>query len=135
MKRFEYFEPGTLDEAVALMSRCGPRASLLAGGTDLLVEMKEHVRQPDCVINIKKIRGLDGLSCDRRTGLHFGALVTAREIETCVAVREIYPGHLVWGRSVVRLAGVWRRHGRRHCARCARGQSFAPRLRVSQSLS
>jgi carbon-monoxide dehydrogenase medium subunit len=92
MRRFEYFEPGTVGEAVALMGQYGERASLLAGGTDLLVEIKEHIRHPDCIVNIKKIPGLAGLSCDAITGLRFGALVTAREIETCSMVRKMYPG-------------------------------------------
>src|ERR1700719_4208655 len=43
MKRFEYFEPKTLDDAVSLLSLYDGKADVLAGGTDLLVEIKEHV--------------------------------------------------------------------------------------------
>jgi aerobic carbon-monoxide dehydrogenase medium subunit len=91
MKRFEYFEPKTLDDAVSLLSLYDGKADVLAGGTDLLVEIKEHVRRPDYVVNIKKIAGVDHLRFDAREGLRFGALVTAREIEISPVVREKYP--------------------------------------------
>jgi carbon-monoxide dehydrogenase medium subunit len=92
MRRFEYYEPANLDEASALLVRHGAEASLLAGGTDLLVEIKEHVRWPKHVVNVKKIPGLAALEYDDRDGLRFGALVTAREIETAAVVLEKYPG-------------------------------------------
>ncbi|HSD41685.1 MAG TPA: xanthine dehydrogenase family protein subunit M [Burkholderiales bacterium] len=92
MRRFEYHEPATLDEAVALLGRFGDEASLLAGGTDLLVEIREHVHWPRQVVNIKKIQGIAALGYDERAGLRFGALVTAREIETSPVVLEKYPG-------------------------------------------
>ncbi len=92
MRRFEYHEPRTLDEAIALLVRLGAEASVLAGGTDLLVEIKEHLRWPRHVVNVKKIPGLAALEYDERDGLRFGALVTARAIETSPVVREKYPG-------------------------------------------
>ena len=90
MRRFEYFEPATLAEASALLARYQGRAQPLAGGTDLLVELKEQLRRADCVINIKKIPGIDRLSFDARDGLRIGALVTAREIEVSPVVQEKY---------------------------------------------
>lgn len=90
MRRFEYFEPATLAEASALLARYQGRAQPLAGGTDLLVELKEQLRRADCVINIKKIPGIDRLSFDPRDGLRIGALVTAREVEISPLVQEKY---------------------------------------------
>jgi carbon-monoxide dehydrogenase medium subunit len=90
MKRFEYFEPATLGEAASLLARYAGRAQPLAGGTDLLVELKEQLRRADCVINIKKIPGIAGLSFDARHGLHIGALATAREVEISPIVLEKY---------------------------------------------
>jgi carbon-monoxide dehydrogenase medium subunit len=82
MKYFDYSEPASLDEAIALL-RAGPApASLIAGGTDLLVQMKEHVRQPAHVINIKKIPGMDDFAYDAKNGLLLGALITTRQVET-----------------------------------------------------
>jgi carbon-monoxide dehydrogenase medium subunit len=92
MRRFEYHEPGTLDEAAALLVRFSGEASLLAGGTDLLVEIREHLRWPRHVVNVKKIPGIGALAYDEREGLRFGALVTAREIELSAVVQEKYPG-------------------------------------------
>lgn len=91
MKRFTYHEPVTLAEASALLAELGPGASVLAGGTDLLVEIKEELRAVSHVVNIKKIDGLCERSFDRRRGLAFGALVTARELEIWPVLREAYP--------------------------------------------
>ena len=90
MRRFEYFEPASLPEACALLARYQGRAQPLAGGTDLLVELKEQLRRADCVVNIKKIPGIDRLSFDAHDGLRMGALVTAREIELASFTREHY---------------------------------------------
>ena len=92
MRRFEYYEPANLDETSSLLARHGAEASLLAGGTDLLVEIKEHIRWPRHVVNLKKVPGLAALEYDDRTGLRFGALVTAREIEVSPVVLGKYPG-------------------------------------------
>ena len=90
MKRFEYFEPRTLAEAASLLARYGGRAQPLAGGTDLLVELREQLRRADCVVNIKKIPGIGALSFDPQAGLRIGALVTAREVEVSPLVLEKY---------------------------------------------
>lgn len=90
MKHFDYSEPASLDEAVALL-RSGPApASLIAGGTDLMVQMKEHVRQPAHVINIKKIPGMDEFAFTQSHGLLLGALVTTRQVETSPITRKHY---------------------------------------------
>ena len=91
MRPFEYHEPATLDEAIALLRRFGSEASVLAGGTDLLVQMKEHRRQPAHVVNIKKIVGLDDLVFDAQ-GLRIGALTTTRTVETSPIVKQHYAG-------------------------------------------
>ena len=92
MKDFEYFEPATLDDALALLQRYQGSGSLFAGGTDLLVQMKEHVRQPAQVINIKKIPGMDDFAFDAKTGLRLGALVTTRQVETSPVTLRHYAG-------------------------------------------
>jgi carbon-monoxide dehydrogenase medium subunit len=92
MRRFEYFEPATLDEAVGLLDRYRGKASVLAGGTDLFVEIKESIRAPDYVIDIKRIPGMDQFSFDPRAGLRIGALVTTRDLEISPMVQQHYPG-------------------------------------------
>jgi carbon-monoxide dehydrogenase medium subunit len=91
MIRFEYFEPRTLEEASRLLGRYAGSASVLAGGTDLLVEIKEHLRRAAQVINIKRIPGMRTLAFDPQAGLRIGALVTAREVETSPFIIEHYP--------------------------------------------
>jgi carbon-monoxide dehydrogenase medium subunit len=92
MMPFDYQEPATLDEAVALLHAGRGEAAILAGGTDLLVQMREHVRRPAQVVNIKKILGLDGLTFDAQAGLVMGALATTRALETSETVRRHYAG-------------------------------------------
>ena len=52
IRDFEYFEPATIDEAISLLVRYGNKAKVLAGGTDLLVTMKQLVVNPSCLVNI-----------------------------------------------------------------------------------
>ena len=103
MRAFEYHEPATLDDAVALLKHCNGGASLFAGGTDLLVQMKEHVRHPDQLINIKKILGLDELAYDACDGLRIGALTTTRAVETSSLVRQHYAS---LGQAVTHFASI-----------------------------
>ncbi|MGK9259377.1 xanthine dehydrogenase family protein subunit M [Sinorhizobium meliloti] len=91
MKPFEYHEPASLAEASDLLRRLGKDASIIAGGTDLLVEMKEELRSVLHVVNIKKIQNLRDFTYDPAAGLRFGALVTVREIETSPHVVGNYP--------------------------------------------
>ena len=105
MKPFDYFAPHTLDEAVALL-REGD-ATVLAGGTDLIVQMREHVRQPARVVDIKKIAGLDDLSYDAQAGLRIGALATTRQVETSAVVARHYAS---LARAVTDFASVQVRH-------------------------
>lgn len=92
MRRFEYCQPATVDEAVALMGRLDGAKSLFAGGTDLLVEIREQVRRPAHLIDLKKIPGLDGLRFDPEDGLRCGALVRIRTLETSPDVLRHYRG-------------------------------------------
>ena len=103
MIRFQYFEPATLAEAVQILGRHKGTASVLAGGTDLLVEIKEHLRRAAHVVNIKRIPGMSELSFDPKAGLRIGALVTTREIETSDFVQQHYAGLL---QSVCELGSI-----------------------------
>ena len=107
MTRFDYREPATLDEAVALLHAGGGEAAVLAGGTDLLVQIRERVRRPAQVVNIKKILGLDAFEFDARSGLTIGALATARALETSDLIRRHYAGLHA---AVVHFASIQVRH-------------------------
>jgi carbon-monoxide dehydrogenase medium subunit len=90
LRRFEYHEPRSLEEASSLLTELGEGAFLLAGGTDLLVEIRERLRRVHHLVDIKRISGLDAASFGPE-GLSFGALVTAGRLERMPDVARLYP--------------------------------------------
>src|SRR4030042_107435 len=64
MKPFSYFEPTTLEGALDLLQQYGERAKILAGGTDLIVQMKQGKIRPEVVISLSRIPGLDIIRSD-----------------------------------------------------------------------
>jgi aerobic carbon-monoxide dehydrogenase medium subunit len=78
--RFEYFSPGSLDEALSTLDRLGEGAKVLAGGQSLIPLMKLRFAAPDALVDINRVEGLDGLS-DDGGGLAIGALVRHRDCE------------------------------------------------------
>jgi carbon-monoxide dehydrogenase medium subunit len=91
LKEFEYFEPSTISEALSLLHQHGKEAKVFAGGTDLLVNMKERGLSPKCLVNLKSVPGLSYVRFDEREGLTIGALTTIREIEMSLLLREKFP--------------------------------------------
>jgi xanthine dehydrogenase YagS FAD-binding subunit len=79
MQSFEYANPTTVQEAVGLLGAKWGQADVLAGGTDLISLMKEHLHTPKRVVNIKNIKELEGIS-KTADGLRIGALVTMDEL-------------------------------------------------------
>ncbi len=84
---FEYYEPRTLRELVELLDKLGPSAKILAGGTDLLVQIKQRAIEPKYIVNIKKIKELDFIE-DRGGYLAIGAAVKLRAIEKNALIAE-----------------------------------------------
>jgi len=91
MENFEYFEPKTLKEAVGLLVKYKRGARLLAGGTDLMIEMKGGYVKPKYLINLKKIKGLDKISFGKKEGLSIGALVTWSTLLSSKPINQYYP--------------------------------------------
>lgn len=91
LREFEYYEASTVPEVISLLNQHGKAAKLLAGGTDLLVNMKERGLSPKCLVNIKSVPGLSYIRFDETEGLRIGALTTIREIETSPLIREKFP--------------------------------------------
>lgn len=91
MENFEYFEPKTLKEAVRLLVKYKKGAKLLAGGTDLMVGMKDGFVRPKCLINLKKIKGLDKITYSKKKGLSIGSLVTWTNILSSKPIHQYYP--------------------------------------------
>ncbi len=92
MRPFTYLIPRTLDEAISFHESHGERAKYIAGGTDVLIKIKEQKISPDYLVSLKHILGQDRPLLDRETGeLYIGAFVTHRMIEQSPIVRARYP--------------------------------------------
>ena len=88
---FEYLHPDTLNEASSLLSQCGKKARLMAGGTDILVKMKQRRLVPPYLINLKGIPGLDYVRYEEGKGLHIGALASIESLKSSMIVRTRFP--------------------------------------------
>ena len=90
MGPFEYFEPATVEEAVSLLKKYGEGAKILAGGTDLVVMMREREIKPRYVINLGRIAGLNYVHLDGDKGLRIGALTTIAGLERAPELKSSY---------------------------------------------
>jgi len=90
MKPFDYVAAKDSQHAIALLAEHGARARILAGGTDLLVELKEAPRPPGIVVDISRAADLKGIAMTA-DGLRIGALATHGEIMRSALVREHCP--------------------------------------------
>jgi xanthine dehydrogenase YagS FAD-binding subunit len=100
MNRFEYTQASSIEDAVKMMNSTvpdtivkkstSPRYVVKAGGTDLLDLIKEGIVQPDRLIDLHKIPGLDQLTYDSEKGLQIGPLVTIAQLEESEEVRLNY---------------------------------------------
>lgn len=91
MSRFEYFEPHTLRQALSMLQQYGSQARIVAGCTDFLVRWRTGVWNPQYVINLRHVSGIDRIRYSSRSGLRLGALVTVQTLERNPMVREHYP--------------------------------------------
>jgi len=92
MKPFAYQAPTSVHEAVALLTDDDRRARPLAGGTDLLVQLRRHQLEVDLVVDVKRIPELNTISLDSAKGLTVGAAVTCARLCEHPGLREVYPG-------------------------------------------
>jgi len=91
LPRFEYVSPGTVDEVVSFLSAHGEDAKLLAGGTDLVPQLKGREIRARYVVDLKAIPGLDAVSSDHPSVVTIGALATISAIARSPVVNERLP--------------------------------------------
>jgi carbon-monoxide dehydrogenase medium subunit len=89
VRRFELAMPESLDDCLRLLAQHGSETKLLAGGTDLLPQMKNGVVIPKQVIDLSGVARVKILECDAK-GLRIGSAVPARQVEQDSRVRDIY---------------------------------------------
>lgn len=87
LPKFEYFAPKTIDEACSLLLEYKGEAKVIAGGTDLLGQMKRKEALPKYLINIRGISDQDYIIHDGQEGLRIGAQATILSIETSSLVQ------------------------------------------------
>jgi carbon-monoxide dehydrogenase medium subunit len=103
LKDFEYATAATIDEAVSLLAARGEKARILAGGTDILVQLREGLREADFVLDIKKIPELMELGYSPERGLRLGAAVPCYRIYGDAKVAAAYPALA----DAARIIGGW----------------------------
>lgn len=90
LSRFRLEEPDTIKEACDLLARFGEDSRVYAGGTELLLAMKEGLLHYERLVNIKKIPALTGVKL-RNQSISIGALTTHRKLEGDPLLREHIP--------------------------------------------
>ena len=108
MQAFDYSRANTIDEATSLLQQAEGRARILAGGTDLLVALRERRLTTDLVIDVKSIPELTALHYAAETGLQIGAAVPCWRIYGDQHIASLYPGLV----DAVRQIGGVQIHGR-----------------------
>ncbi len=103
---FAYHEPQSLAEVTSLLTAYGESARILAGGTDLLVQMRKGRQQPHHLLNIKTVSGLEQIAATEDS-VEIGAAVTLGEGERFLAA---YPEYGVLRQAMHSVASVQIRH-------------------------
>jgi len=87
---FEYHAPTSLDQVFELLDQHGDDARLMAGGTALVIQMKQRLSQPGHVIGLRRVGDLNTIE-STTGGLRIGALCTQRQIEQSILIGEDLP--------------------------------------------
>jgi len=103
VKDFSYCAPATLAEATKLLAGANGKAKILAGGTDIIVQLREGLREADVVVDVKKIPELAELSYSPAKGLRLGASVPCYRIYEGAAIAAAYPALA----DAARIVGGW----------------------------
>jgi aerobic carbon-monoxide dehydrogenase medium subunit len=86
-----YEAPESLEGAVALLAGAKGEARVLAGGTDLLVQMRADILEPDLIVDIKKIPETRAIT-EEKGGWRIGAAVTGAELKEHPRLKNVWPG-------------------------------------------
>ncbi len=88
---FRLHRPTSIEEAVGLLAEHRDDAKLLAGGTDLLVNLRHGLATPSHIVSLAEVPGLDRIDCSPEHGLTIGALSTLESLATHPGVEESFP--------------------------------------------
>lgn len=91
MQEFDYFEPASVQEACGLMAQYGDECRAIAGGTALMLAMRQGMLSPKCLISLARLRDLRGISFDEKEGLRIGALTLHAEVARSAIIQDKLP--------------------------------------------
>jgi xanthine dehydrogenase YagS FAD-binding subunit len=92
MKNISVYRPTSIEEAIQILSRHGTEAGVYAGGTDLLIRLKNRLAQaPSYLVDIKKIDNLRYIKEDSQGGVQIGAATKIAEIADSDLLKKKYP--------------------------------------------
>lgn len=91
MIRFDYQEPTTLKKVFALMAKHGDDGRVMAGGTSMIIMMRQRLLMPKVVISLNRVPKFDKIAYSAKDGLRIGAGARHRDIELSKAVEQHYP--------------------------------------------
>ncbi len=89
--KFDYFAPRTIEEIIDLLKKHGDRACLMAGGTNLMVQLRQQAIEPKVLVGLKQIAGLNRIEFDPKTGLTIGAMALLADVAAHREIRTYYP--------------------------------------------
>lgn len=87
---FEYRTPKSLKEVHATLKEFGSDAKLIAGGTSLVIMMRQRLVRPNCLVSLRSVRGLNSIEI-HDGGTRIGGLATHREVESSSLLRRRLP--------------------------------------------
>jgi CO/xanthine dehydrogenase FAD-binding subunit len=87
----EYFAPESRADLLGVLADHRQAAKLLAGGTDLLVDLRNHMLHPEVIVNLKKVGGYADIAWSQDEGLRIGAAVTINDILRSGLIHDSYP--------------------------------------------
>jgi xanthine dehydrogenase FAD-binding subunit len=127
VKSFDYAAPTSLAEVSAVLSRARGKTRILAGGTDLLVQLRENLRDADLVVDVKRIPELMELTFRPAAGLRLGASVPCYRVYENAELTKAYPALA----DATRIVGGWQIQSRASvggnlCNSSPAGDTIAP---------
>src|SRR5204863_4398505 len=92
MKKISVYRPTSIEEAIKILSLHGTDAGVYAGGTDLLIRLKNRLQQaPSQLVDIKKIDNLRYIKEDADGSVRIGALTKLAEVADSALLKQKYP--------------------------------------------
>lgn len=88
---FQYMAPKSSKELLSILEEKKDACSILAGGTDLLVDIRAGIKKPNYLIDIKQIKEFNSISFSKKEGLHIGAAVTISDIIENKDMKKHFP--------------------------------------------